>query len=317
MAKINFSSLFQTPLHPYKHFFVFGSESSLFERAISFLQKRLGASLEVKTEADLLGPLASQLSLFGNTDRLPLICVPNATDKSLTFLSTLPAGNFVFTSEKARAQSKLTTYFSTSPSSLAIAAYPSPLTMTELDFMAEGLTLPSDFKNQLMKTYINDRLGLLSALEKVKLVGDIKEPQYELFLQTDPLLGGFTPLRNAILLKDKPQIIDLFFHISSADLIPFLRILTRSFLTLSEISCWRFIPWKNLTVPVFFKEQPLFEAAKPRWSFEEISLFLQTLLFLESKIKSASFSTSHVCHILVEKMFHVKQEDVNSKFSAP
>ena len=274
----------------------------------------MGASLEVKTEADLLGPFSSQLSLFGDADRLPLIYVPHVTDKILTFLTTSPTGHFIFSSEKARSQSKLTTYFSTSPSSLAIAAYPCPLTLAELEFAADDLNLPFDFKNLLIKTYANDRLGLLSALEKVRLMGEIKEPQYELFLQTDPLLEGFIPLRNAIVLKDEYQIIDLFFHISSSDLIPFLRVLTRSFLTLFEISPYRFIPWKTLAFPVFFKEQSLFEAAKQRWSFEEISLFLQTLLFLESKVKTTAFSGSHICKILIEKMFHVKQEEITPKF---
>src|SRR3990167_8731244 len=98
MAKINFSSLFQTSLHPYKYFFIFGNEPSLFERTLFFLQKKMGASLEVKTEADLLGPFSSQLSIFGDADRLPLIYVPHVTDKILTFLTTSPTGHFIFSS---------------------------------------------------------------------------------------------------------------------------------------------------------------------------------------------------------------------------
>lgn len=306
MAKINFPSLFQSPLGKSNFFFVFGNDSFLIERAVSFLHKKLGGNLETKTEADVLNGLASQPSLFQAPGSRSLTFIPHVTEKILSQLPTLPEGIFIFTSEKTRAHSKLVTYFTGNPHSLCIAAYSCPVTTFELDFMTEDLSLPLTFKNQLLKTYQHHRGGLLNALEKIKLAKDISEDHYTFFLENDLPEGDLATLRNAFLLKDKAQLIPSLALLGQGDSVPLLRLLMRSFLTLLELSSARSIAWNSLTFPVFFKDQPIFDQARSRWHQHDIIVFLQDLLAIENKAKTAAFSSSLVQQTLIDKLFHVK-----------
>ncbi len=303
MAKINFPTLFQTSLREYKFFFIFGNDTTVFERSISFLEKKISFPLNIKTEADLLSSSFLQPSLFDNPFEPSLTLVQNITDRIATHIENLKEGFFIFTSEKARAQSKLATYFANSPQSLAIAAYGSPLLLSEFNHMTEEMTLSRSFKEQLFKAYKNDYRGLKENLEKIKLFGDVPETYCELFLDTSSVCDEFTLLRNACLLKDEKKIVEAFFLILPSDLISFLRILTRSFLTLYELKISRPpLSWQK----VFFKDQPLFEAALSYWEKKEIQIFLEGLLALEKKVKHSTFLLPQVFQSLL-KMFHVKQ----------
>ncbi len=306
MTKINFPSLFQTPLHKFNHFFIFGNDTAVFERAISFIQKKVSSPLAIKTEADLLNSSSSSLSLFKEDSESSLTLVPNVTDKLLPRLEHLQEGIFIFTSEKARAASKLVTHFTTTPQSLAIGAYASPITTSEFEFIAGETHLPDSFKGALFKTYQNDYMGLLCALQKIKLFGEVPEAHYTSFLEGQSSLNDVTPLRNAFLLRDLNKTTEFFSLLTSSDLIIFLRGLTRSFLTLFDLLPYKnapkTIPWQKLTPPIFFKDVPLFESALLRWKKEEIQSLLETFLFLEHKVKYAAFTLPQVSQTLLAKI---------------
>lgn len=306
MTKINFSSLFQTSLNKFNHFFIFGNDLTVFERAIFFIQKNMSSSLHIKTEAELLNTVSSSFSLFKEDSGPSLTLIPQVSDKIIPHLEHLPEGIFIFTSEKARAASKLVTHFTNTPQCLAIGAYASPITTSEFEFIVGELNLPKSFKESLFKAYQNDYRGLLCAVQKIKLFGDVPEAHYGSFLETQSSMDDFSLLRDAFLLKDIKKAAELLSFLSSPDLIAFLRGLSRSFLMLFDLLPYKksikTIPWQKLTPPVFFKEVPLFESALLRWQGEEIQSFLETLLFLEHKIKYSSFTPSHVSQDLLAKI---------------
>lgn len=301
--KINFPTLFQTPLQKYRFFFIFGNDKEVFERAIYFIQKTLQRSLELRDEKDVLKPEVSQPSLFANSEEKSICLVSPVTDKILSQLETLKEGLFIFTSEKARAASKLVTTFSSAPESLAIAAYASPILSSEFNFLVEDMNLSKTFKDLLLKTYQNDYQGLFSTLAKIKLYGEVPENHYDSFLETSGVSDDVSPILHAFLNRDSKSVTQSFASLSAVDLIPFLRNLTRTFQTLYELLPFKKstsnIPWQSLTSPVFFKDQPLYQAALPRWQEAEVLSFLESLLILERQIKYASFSLSQVKHQLL------------------
>ncbi|MBX9786059.1 MAG: hypothetical protein K2Y08_01855 [Alphaproteobacteria bacterium] len=289
--KINFPALFQTPLQKYNQFLIYGNDEEVFERTLLFLQKKFAATFESKTEEELRTPPQLKLSLFENS--LPsLTLISNVTDKIIPLLEHLKEGIYVFTSQKARAQSKLVTFFSGSATSLAIAAYTAPLSSSEFEFLTQELTLPVSFQTNLFKTYQNDWGGLLSTLDKIRLFGDLREEDYSLFLQSSSLHDESGLLTQAFLLKNIKEALLCFSMANKTELIPLLRTLSRSFQTLLNLlsikATGKAIPWTTLTPPIFFKEQPLYEKALSRWKEKEVLHFLETLLKAEQDIK---FST--------------------------
>jgi DNA polymerase III delta subunit len=301
--KINFSSLFQTPVEKYNFFFIYGNDKIVFERAISFLQKRFSCPLTLKTEEDLLKKTSSQPSLFDDKGASSLTLVSPITDKSLKCLDDLKDGVYIFTSEKARAQSKLVSYFSDSRTSLAIAAYASPITTSEFEFLAQGMDMPASFKGLLFKAYQNDYMGLLTTLEKIKLYGDVPEAEYASFL-TASSSDELTPLLHAFLLKDKKKAVETFSYVNASEAISFLRSLTRTFQTLFDLMPFQRTPksivWMKLSPPVFFKDQPLYEAALSRWQMGDVQRFLETLLNLERQVKFSAAPFSSVRQMLLD-----------------
>lgn len=297
--KINFLSLFQTPLHKYNIFFIFGNDLIVFERAMSFLQKKLASPLHIKTEEDLLTHSSSQPSLFEDKASGPsLTLVPQVTDKILKVVDQMRNGLFILTSEKARAQSKLVTHFSQSSTSLAIAAYAAPLTTSEFEFLVGEMNLPASAKNILFKTYQNDYMGLLSVLEKIKLYGELPEAQVGSFLEAFSSSDEPTPLIHAFLSKERERATLTLSSATSFDLIPLLRNFSRSFQTLFELMPFKGsskpISWQTLPSPVFFKDQPLYQTALSRWCPEEVQSFLETLLDLERQVKFAGLTYSQM-----------------------
>ncbi|OJW53906.1 MAG: hypothetical protein BGO67_07510 [Alphaproteobacteria bacterium 41-28] len=297
--KINFPSLFQTPLHKYNVFFIFGNDPIVFERTISFLRKKLVSSLHIKTEEDLITNSSSQPSLFEDQTHTPsLTLVSQVTDKILKTMDQMKNGLYILTSEKARAQSKLVATFSQSSISLAIAAYASPLTTSEFEFLVGEMNLPVSFKGILFKAYQNDYMGLLSVLEKIKLYGDVPETQYGFFLEASSSSEELTPLIHAFLLKDREKAALFFSSVTSFDSIPFLRNLSRSFQTVFELMPFKGtskpISWQTLTFPVFFKDQPLYQTALSLWHPGEVRVFLETLLDLERQVKFLGLTYSQM-----------------------
>lgn len=301
MAKINFSSLFQTSLRSYKQFLIFGNDTFVFERAFSFLRHRLNCPVVHKTEGDFIKGIPPQLSLFDSSPSSSLIFIPHVSDKIIPHLSSESQDILILTSEKARAQSKLVTWFAETPFALAIAAYASPLTSRELDFLTEDMALSPSFKSRLLKNYEQDIQGLLSTLKKIHLFGEIPEDYEESFLHDHTSRHDFSFLREAVFLRDKEKIVHHFSLLSESDLIPFLRLLARGFLSLFEISSYRTVPWNTLIIPIFFKEKPLFERALSLWTKEESTRMLRDLLTLENKIKNTSSSLSLIGQFLLEK----------------
>lgn len=286
--KINFPALFQTPLQKYNLFLIYGNDEEVFERTLLFLQKKFTATFESKTEEELRNTPQPKLSLFENS--LPsLTLVSNVTDKVIPFLEHLKEGTYVFTSQKARAQSKLVTFFSGSSTSLGIAAYSSPLLSSEFEFLTQELTLPVSFQTNLFKAYQNDWKGLLSTLDKVRLFGELKEEEYSLFFQSSPLQEESGVLTKAFLSKNVKEVLVGFSMVNKTELIPLLRSLSRSFQNLLNLllikATGKTIPWTTLTPPIFFKEQPLYERALSRWKEKEVLHFLETLLTAEQDIK--------------------------------
>jgi len=304
--KINFPALFQTPLHKYKSFLIFGNDTTVFERAQYFLQKKLSLSLKILTENDLGSTVSFQPSLFESPEERSLYVIPNASDKVLSHLNHLKQGFYIFTSEKARAQSKLVLHFTKASNTLAIGAYSSPLTVSEFEFLTEGMSLPPPFKSQLFKAYQNDYRGLLNALAQLRLYGEgIPDSSHAFFLKSSSSEESMFPI-HGFLGRDLKKATETTSHLISTDLIPFLRALTRSFLTLLELMPFKGsstpIGWHALKVPIFFKDQPLFEMALKRWNKDEVSVFLRNLLTLEYKIKYSGYRTSHVLPHLFLKL---------------
>lgn len=301
--KISFPSLFQTPLNKYTIFFIFGNDTTVFERAISFIHKKLQLPLQMKTEEDILQNASSQPSLFQTQDKPSLSLISPVTDKILGGLEQMKNGNFILTSEKARAQSKLVTHFSQSSTSLAIAAYASPLTTSEFEFLTREMDLPVSFKGILFKAYQNDSMGLLATLERIKLYGNVPEDLYDSFLSVSTSSEDFTPLIHAFLLKNSEKAIKALSDIALSDMIPILRNLSRSFQTLFELMPLKKNPksiaWNTLTPPVFFKEQPIFETALSRWNSGDIKEFLEALLTLERQVKFSRITLSQIRHPLL------------------
>lgn len=299
--KINFPSLFQTPVQNYNFFFIYGNDSIAFERTLSFIQRKLSLPLQIKTEETVLSQSGTQASLFNNQKKMTLI--PNVSDKILKNIDKLKDDIFIFTSEKARAQSPLVLHFNQSSSSLAISAYPSPLISSEFEYLVEEMNLPISFKRLLFRAYQNDYMELLSILEKIKLYGDVPEAHYESFLKESALPETLTPLIHAILLRNKNEAISFFSKINITELISFFRLLLISFQTLYEIIPYQktssSIPWKTLKSSIFFKEQPLYERALSKWSSDDVQSVLQTLLSLEYHIKFSGQILSHTRHELL------------------
>lgn len=297
--KINFTSLFQQDVKKFRLFLIFGNDESVFERSLFFLQKKLSSSLRRQTEASFLSSSLSQPSLFETSspdDSLTLI--PHVTDKILKKLEDRQEGRFIFTSLKARAQSKLVTEISQIPTALAIAAYLSPITPSEFAFLTQQMTLPKTFQGALYKAHQNDPMGLLGALEKIKLFGDVSDVPVDLFFESITSFQEFTPLIHSFLLKDIKEAVNSGSYLTSSDLISFLRLLSRSFQTLLNLLCFKEkglpISWQKLSSPVFFKEQPVYETALSKWSSSEVLKFVRIVLFLERKIKFSGYSTALV-----------------------
>lgn len=303
--KANFSSLFKTPLNNYKFFFIYGNDPIVFDRIVFFLTRKTSSSINIKSEKELLASSLPQSSLFEHTQTKPLYLVANVTDKILTHLDQLGTGTYIFTSEKARAQSKLVTHFSTSPLSLAIAAYASPITASEFEFLAGELDIPVSFKGLLFKAYQNDYMGLLAAFEKIKIYGDVPEAAYSSFLESSSQSDDLPPLVQPLLLKDLKIASEILLAMNPADLILVLRSLLRSFQTLHDLMPYKNSPssivWQKLTPPVFFKDQPIFQAALSRWSLEQVDGLLKTLLQLEYKVKYEKLSLSQASQELIKK----------------
>src|SRR5947207_1040264 len=144
--KISFPALFKTDVHKCKFFFIYGNDPVVFERIIVFLNKKFACPIEIKLEKELLTDAGGQPSLFETPHHKPLRLVSNVSDKIITHIDQMGEGIFIFTSEKARAQSKLVTYFGGSSQSLAIAAYASPLIPAEFEFLGGDLNLSPSFK---------------------------------------------------------------------------------------------------------------------------------------------------------------------------
>ncbi|MBS0271354.1 MAG: hypothetical protein JSR85_01755 [Proteobacteria bacterium] len=302
--KINFPALFKTPLHKYTFFFIFGNDETVFERTISFIQKQFSSRFEIRTEDDLATNAPKAPSLFDERTSSSLTFVPHVTDKLLKIVDQLKKGHFIFTSEKARSQSKLVTYFSQSSTSLAIAAYASPLTTSEFEFLVEEVNLPTSFKMLLFKAYQNDYMGLITTLEKIKLYGEVPADQFECFLEASLPSDELTPLIHGFLIRNVENTIRAFSSTNPSDLIPFLRTLSRSFQILFELMPFKRSPksisWHGLSSPVFFKDQPLYETALSKWQPEEVLFFLETLLMLEREVKFSGFSLPQVQAELVQ-----------------
>ena len=310
--KTTFASLFKTPLHKYKYFFIYGNDPIVFDRIILFLSRQScpresgdPSPLEIKSEKDLLENPCPQPSLFGDPQTKSLHLVPNVTDKILSQLDHLKEGTFIFTSEKARAQSKLATHFSTCPHSLAVTAYASPITTSEFDFLAGDLNLPVGFSILLFKTFQNDYMGLLAAFEKIKLYGDVPESAYSSFLESCSPSDDLQSLIHPFLLKNLKTASTGLLSISPVDLIPVLRNFLRTFQTLYELMPYKNQPssilWQKITPPIFFKDQPIYQAALSKWSLEQVRGFLESLLELEYKVKYEKLSLSQLSQELLKK----------------
>jgi hypothetical protein len=303
--KATFSSLFKAPLHQYKYFFIYGNDPVVFDRIILFLSKTISAPLDIKSEKELLESPSPQPSLFDDPQAKSLFLVSNVTDKILSHLDRLGEGTFIFTSEKARAKSKLVTHFSSCPHSLAVTAYASPITTSEFEFLAGDLKLPGAFSSLLFKTFQNDYMGLLATFEKIKLYGDVPEPAYGSFLESCGSSDDLQSLIHPFLLKNLKAASEGLGSINSADLIPTLRTFLRTFQTLYELMPYKNRPdaiqWQRFTPPIFFKDQPIYQAALSKWSREQVKSFLEAILTLEYKVKYEKLSLSHLSQELLER----------------
>lgn len=303
--KINFQALFQTPLTKVRFFFIYGNEPSVFERVIAHVHKRTSSVLKIREEADILTKPFSQPSLFGDQEGPSLTLTPRVTDKILKVLDQLE-GIYIFTSEKARAKSKLVMAFSEMPNALAIPAYASPMTPAEFKFLIQDLSLPPAFSELLFKGYQNDYHGLIETLAKIKLYGDVSSVDPDLFLTTNSDHGDISRVQKVFLLKDSKQALEGCSRIPASDYIPMLRALGRTFLTLLDLVSLQKtnkpILWHTLSPPVFFKEQPFYERALKLWKKEEIQGMVETLLDLEGRLKFSGATPSIISHILCQRL---------------
>lgn len=304
--KINFPVLFNTSISRCKYFFIFGNDVTIFERTYFFLQNKFSLVPQELSESELLTSNFSQPSLFDDPSKRTLYLVPNVSDKILSKLEEFKKGIFIFTSLKARSQSKLVMHFTQSPDALAISAYASPITTSEFEFLVQGMRLPVSFKANLFKSYQNDYTGLLSTLDKIRLYGDVTEDQNEVFLKKQVSSDEFLPFIHAILLRDIKKSTELSPFLLAADIIPLLRTLMRSFLILLELipfkEASKSIPWYSLKSSVFFKDQPVYETALSRWKPKEIYILLEKLLNLEKSVKYRFFQNSSVISTLFLEM---------------
>ena len=301
--KINFPTLFQTPLETYRFFFIFGNDLEIFERSISFLTKTLKKKLKEGDEKNIDSLSLAQPSLFEATNESPLFYIPNVSDKILKSIDSLKEGHFIFTSQKARAKSKLVTHFTNSRESLAIAAYAAPISTSEFAFLAQGMDIPESFKPLLLKAYQNDYMGFLSVLEKICLYGDVSEDKYESFLTASSNGDDMKPLLEGLLLRNKEKTVSVLSLLTPTEMISFLRTLSRSFqilLELKEQIKTNHTPnWFKLTTPVFFKDQSTYESALKLWTPQALLSGLKTLLNLENKIKYEGISAAIVKETLL------------------
>jgi len=305
--KINFPALFRTPLQKHRFFFIYGNDTHVMERCIAFLQKKVGLPLKRLEESAFLthtgGRADVQSSLFGGTAEAAVTLVWPVSDKILSQIDQVTSGITIFVSEKARATSKLVTYFAQSPVSLAIGAYASPVLVSEFETLVANMNLPASFKGALFKAFQNDYQGLLTTLALIKLYGDISESDFDSFLTPSRADEDLTPLLHALLVKNTQKAATLFSLINAAELVPVCRALSRSFLILHELMPFRGSPksiqWMKITPPVFFKDQPIYEAALSKWGREEVHAFLETLLDLEKRVKFGSMTPAQMHHVLV------------------
>lgn len=304
--KVNFSSLFKTPVNKYKFFFIYGNDLVVFDRIILFINKKFSCAVEIKSEKELLENTCQQLSLFEERKNKSLNLVYNVSDKILAHVEQLGDGPFIFTSEKARAQSKLVAYFSNSPLSLAIAAYASPLTTSEFDFLAGDMNLPGPFSSLLFKAYQNDYMGLLAALEKIKLYGEVPESAYPSFLESPTLPDDLQPLLHPFLLRNQMKAAEVLSTINPTDVISLLRTLLRSFQILYELMPFKTRPdaisWQRIKPPIFFKDQPIYQSGLSRWTAKQVVTFLETLLALEQQVKYQKSTPAQVSQELIRSL---------------
>lgn len=301
--KISFPALFKADLNKYKFFFIHGNDLVVFERSIVFLNKKFSCPIEVKSEKELLADSGLQQSLFENNENKSLILISNVSDKIINHLDQIGKGIYIFTSEKARSQSKLVTYFASSSQSLAISAYASPLIPAEFEFLVGNLHLSVQFRGLLFKTYQNDYMGLLDALEKIKLYGDVSESMYSSFLESQATEDDLKMLVHSFLLKNLKKVSGHLLMVNPSDIISLLRTLTRSFQILYSMMPFKKNPqaisWQNLPSPVFFKDQPIYQSALSHWSVEQVLFFLESLLKLEYKVKYERLTFSQVSQELM------------------
>lgn len=251
----------------------------------------------------MLSESFSQLSLFQDSRGEGISLVYNVSDKVITTLETRDSGTFIFTSTKARAQSKLVTCFGNSPQALAIAAYASPVTSAEFEELVGDLSISSPFQKLLLQTYQNDYMRLLAALEKIKLYGEVPEEVYPQFLESYSAEEDYSHLIHALLLKNLKGATSFLSSLTTAEFIPFVRSLIRAFQTLYELLPFQASPqnitWMKLSTPVFFKDQPTYQAALTRWNAKTLQEALQTLLVLECRIKGGRALPSSVQRELI------------------
>ena len=175
--------------------------------------------------------------------------------------------------------------------------------MAELNTFAEGLSLSTEFKKDLFKTYQNDYAGLINIIETLKLIGEDAEKYASFILDNSPLPEGANTLLEGILSRDVKKLSTALSELSVTDFIPTVRLLTRSFLTLLELMPFKrspqMIQWRALSTPPFFKDQPRFEAALVRWDSKDILAFLETLLSLEKATKQGSLTSPQFSQTLL------------------
>lgn len=301
--KINFSNLFQVDLEKYSHYFIYGNDKGVFERALSFLERSFSLEKEVRTEKEFLASPEKSPSLFQEASNRSLVHIPQVTDALLTHLAPASENIFVFMSEKARAQSKLVAHFAKAPRSLAIAAYSSPLILGEFQSMMAPFSLSPEHKQILFKAYQHNYTGLMTLSGYLELLGTEEPPPLALLLASSEGSEESASLLKGVLLRDGAHMTQVLSTVLPGDLIFSLRMLGRAFLTLLEViphrSSPKAIPWQSLSTPVFFKDVPLFEKAISCWHPQEISSFLERLLFLEKNIKYAEWGNSQVSQSLL------------------
>ncbi len=297
--KINFPSLFLTPLDKYRFFFIFGNDSSIFDRAISYIEKRLSASLTTQSERQFLESTHASPSLF--SDHSPskkIFLVSNVTEKVIKKTENVDDGIFIFTSDKARSKSKLVTFFSQASNSLAISFYDSPISTSEFEFLVGEKNIPNGMKGPLLKAYQNDHMGLSSALDKIHLFGEVTEGQYEHFLTPSGVSDDNASVIHGFLLKDLQKVTSYLYSYNSTNIVLLLRSMGRVFQSLYALLPYQNQPqavtWNSVYPAIFFKDQQVYLGALNKWKAKEIQSFLDTLLDLERQYKFSTASLSKI-----------------------